>query len=108
MTLLINEIKTIKLVNDTLIIEFSKLVGERTETILKNIPKSKEKRIKLLFEIELKAIRCPQNESNFEDYNSLINRYERQWESLATLIYGWNTEFNKVNVNYNYGDVLAS
>jgi hypothetical protein len=108
MILLSNEIKTIKLVGNSLVIDYSKLVGQRTETIIKNVPKSNDSRIKLLLEIESKASRCPQNESNFEDYKSLVNRYERQWESLAILIYGWNKDFNKVNINYNYGDVLAS
>lgn len=108
MILFTNEIKTVKLVDNSIVIEFSKLVGERTEIILKNVPKNKDSRVKLLLDIESKASRCPQNESNFEDYNSLVNRYQRQWESLVILIYGWNKDFNRVNINYNYGDVLGS
>jgi len=82
------------------------------EIILKRVPKSDKARKKQLQKIEEKAnLNRTSNQTPIleqqENYESMYNRYERQWEDFATLIYGWNYDFNRVNLDYDYGDVIA-
>ena len=103
-----NIIQTLELKNNSIFAHYTELVSKRTETILNNVHSTKEGRIKLLQKIEDKLSKCPKEETHFENYYSLLNRYMRQWEALAILIYGFNNDLNKPNTPYNFDDVIGS
>jgi len=85
------------------------VVDGDTKIIIKNCPKSRDKQIKLYEQLCDKAFYSysriySQDEGvmcgHWDNYNSLINRYNRQLEILHCLIYG-NLD------NFDFGNIIA-